>query len=607
MTERDDMTEPGQETERDKMTDPGEATEPDEMAQHTDRSDDAQPTLRRVFVHALALLGLLLSASGAAGLLRLALAAFGEPELATDTAGGLALGLSLLVVGLPVWLLAWRAAQQQIAADEDETRALPRRLFLVLARAVALIVVVVHAFDVGVWLLGAGPYDAAALARVLVWATVWGYHEHVASELPFGSRGTGRIDRLHVYLAATLGLVLSAGGAGTALTRALERAYDRAFRPEAVLVEGVPGLASAVVAIVLGAALWWWHWGVRARDDRHATGWHVHLFLVGVLGGAATAVVGASRLVYLVLVWLLFAVEEPLVDHFAALPVAVATLAVGSLLWGYHRAVVRERAPSGTWTGPQRLYQHLLVAVGMLTTAAGTAAVVTFGLELLLPDRTLVEAAALERRELATGLTLLLVGVPLWATSWARIERVVQASPRERRSGPRRALIFGAFGLTTLVSVAALGRVLFVTFEALFSQAWSVEVLAAERWSIALLLTAGAISAHYGYVLREDRRAAPPEEPEAAPAALQRVTVLAARPRELARQLTAELQIPVDAWVRHDLPAEPSVLDEEGTVVDLDALSAHLRVLDAPEALVLVSATTWELIPLHRVGARAPS
>jgi hypothetical protein len=174
-----------------------------------------------------------------------------------------------------------------------------------------------------------------------------------------------------------------------------------------------------------------------------------------VLGGAAVTVVGASHLIYLVVLWLLFAVDEALAAHFAAVPVALSTLAVGGVVWGYHRAVVRERAPSGTWTGPQRVYQHLLVAVGMVTTAAGAATVLTFGLEVLLPARVLVETTDLGRRELATGLTLLLVGVPLWWTNWTKIERVVRGNPRERRTTPRRALIFGAFGLTTLVAVGA--------------------------------------------------------------------------------------------------------------------------------------------------------
>lgn len=580
-----------------------------------DGIDDGQTTLRRVFIHALALLGLMLSASGAAGLLRLLLELFGGTSVAGSNAGGLALGLSLLIVGLPVWLLAWRAAQRGITDEPRDAGSRPRRLFLAVVRAVALAIASFHAFEVGTWLLGVDAYDAAALARLAVWGAVWGYHERIATEVPFGSSATRRLDRLYLYLVSTVGLLLLAGGAGTALTQSLERVYDRLVRPEAVLIEGGSGLRTALLGAAIGALVWWWHWGVRARDDRHATGWHIHLFIVGVLGGAVTAVVGASQVVYGVLVWLLFAVEGPLDEHFAAAPAAVATLVVGLVVWGYHRAVVREQAPSGTWSGPERVYRHLMVAIGVLTTAGGVATILTFGLEVVLPSDTLVDAAELGRRALAAGLTLLLIGVPLWATGWTRIERVAAASPRERRSGARRALIFGMFGLSTLVATGALGTLLYTTFEALFSGTWSLDVLAEQRWSLALLLTAGAISAHYGLVLREDRRALPApehEEEPVAPPTLQRVTVLAARPHALARQLAGDLDIPVDAWTRLDVTAGAAAVDdEEGVVVDLDALVARLRGLQAPEALVEVSpsrldgaARPWAVIPLERDDGR---
>lgn len=566
--------------------------------------DRGNSTMRRTFVHLLALVGLLLAAAGAAGLLRVALELLAGPALADDTAGGLALGLSLLVVGLPVWLLAWTAARRQAGRGPADARSLPRRLFLAAVRATALAIAVPHAYELGSWLLGVAPYDPAPLARVVVWTLVWASHERIAREVPFGSRDTGRLDRVYVYLVSTIGLVLLAGGVGTVLTRSLERVYDRLVRPDAVLIDAGPGLRTAVLGVVIGGALWWWHWGVRARGDREATGWHVHLFLVGVLGGAATTVIGASQLIHRLVAWLLFAVDEGLGDHFAAIPGAVATLVVGTVIWRYHRAVVRERAPAGAWTGPERAYHHLVVAVGLLTTAGGVATVLTFGMELLLPARTLVESADLGRRALAAGLTLLLVGVPLWASGWGRVQRVARANPRERRSAARRALILGAFGLGTLTSVGALGTLLFVTLEALFSGGFTLRVLAHQRWSVALVLTAGAVSAHYGLVLREDRRLAP--EPEAAPppTALDRITVVAPRPHLLARQLAADLDVAVETWLRRDVGGSAPQPDEESdAVIDLDALDARLRQLDARQALVLVTATgAWEVIPVERAG-----
>lgn len=109
--------------------------------------------------------------------------------------------------------------------------------------------------------------------------------------------------RVHVYLASAVGLLLLGGGLGSAMTRSLETLYDRLVRPGRVLVSSGTGLREAAVSVVVGAVVWWWHWGHRGRGDRGSTGWHVTLFLVGVLGGVAIAVTAASTLVFTGLAW----------------------------------------------------------------------------------------------------------------------------------------------------------------------------------------------------------------------------------------------------------------------------------------------------------------
>lgn len=570
------------------------------MSSVDDRHDVAA-TLRRVFVHGLVLLGVLLTGAGCAGLLRVALERAGGRSLAGDSAEGLALGLSLLLVGLPVWLLAEVAARRGVARAAGEAWSLPRRLQLVAVRAVALTLTVVYAFDVGAWLLGLAPHDPTAVARLVVWSAVWAHQERIAGGQPFGSQRTGRLDRVHVYLASAVGLLLLGGGLGSAMTRSLETLYDRLVRPGRVLVASGTGLREAAVSVVVGAAVWWWHWGHRGRGDRGSTGWHVTLFLVGVLGGAAVAVTAASTLVFTGLAWLLGAVEGDVADHFDVAPGAFAALVVGLAAWAYHRTLLRERRPRGVaaWSGPERTYQHLLVAVGVLTTAGGVATVLALGLELALPARTLAESADPGRRALAAGLTLLAVGTPMWAAAWVRIQRTVRRDPRERTSTARRALILGVFGAGALAAIGALATVLYAVLDALFSGWWSRDVLADQRWSLAVVVTAGVIAAHYLLVLREDRRAVHEAEPrEEVVTAPTRITVVASRPGALARALADDLDTGVDAWTRR---GDGGTRRSGADAIDPVALAAELRGLAAPEALVVVAPDgAWEVIPVDR-------
>lgn len=561
--------------------------------------DDGHGTLRRVFVYSLVLLGAVLTASGLSGILRVVLEGLGGTTLVSESDRGLALGLSLTVVGLPVWLLAWRAAQRDAGTSPAERRSSGRRMYLAAVRLISLGVAVPYAVQTGLWLVGEDPYGAEALSRTVVWGLVWAYHERLAREVPFGGEGTHRVDRVEVYLAAAAGFALLATSVGGLLALSLEAIYE-SWVGVASLVGGAigPDLRTAAVGAVVGGALWGWHWTGVARRDAGSTAWLLHLFLVGVLSGTATVVVSGSVLLHSLLAWALGAAEVSAAGHFDVVPSAVAGLLVGAAVWGYHRAVLREVADvdrldvdrARGWSGPERIYRYLMTAAGMLTSAGGIVTIVMVGLDLAVPGRTVVSAGGGPRDVVAVGLTLLLIGVPLWAWSWTAVQRRARTEPSERNTLARRVLIFGAFGIAIVTTVVASSVLLFELFDAVLAGELTTRLIEERRWSIALLLTAGAVSVHYGLVLREDRARAPTEETRVR---LRQVVLVAPRAHEVAEILRGQLDAEVTAWDRRDVGGgEPAAVDIDGALGSLSRLSV-------PRALVVVEEDgTFRAIPL---------
>lgn len=561
--------------------------------------DDGHGTLRRVFVYSLVLLGAVLTASGLSGILRVVLESLGGTTLVSESDRGLALGLSLTVVGLPVWLLAWRAAQRDAGTSQAERRSSGRRMYLAAVRAISLGVAVPYAVQTGLWLVGEDPYGAEAVSRTVVWGLLWAYHERLAREVPFGGEGTHRVDRVEVYLAAAAGFALLATSVGGLLAMSLDALYE-AWVGVASLVGGAvgPELRTAAVGAVVGGALWGWHWTGVARRDTGSTAWFLYLFLVGVLSGTATVVVSGSVLLHSLLAWALGAAEVGAAEHFDVLPSALAGLLVGAAIWGYHRAVLREVADVDHadvdhvrgWSGPERIYRYLMTAAGMLTSAGGIATIVMVGLDLAVPGRTVVSAGGGPRDVVAVGLTLLLIGVPLWAWSWNSVQRRARTEPSERNALARRVLIFGAFGVAIVTTVVALSVLLFELFDAVLAGELAARLIEEQRWSIALLLTAGAVSVHYGLVLREDRARAPAEETRVR---LRQVVLVASGAHEVADTLRGRLDAEVTAWERRD------VGDGDPAGVDVDGVLGSLTGLSAPRAVVVVEEDgTFRVIPV---------
>ncbi len=147
---------------------------------------ERQSGIRRLYQHLVAFIALATFTTGVGLLLWTLVDQFvghGLISSATDFRDRISLSVTLLVVGLPVWLLSWRPA-----APPEDRLALSRRLYLF----ASLLVSVLAGLGLGIWLvvqlvrlaLGiGGPQPAVeighALGLLLVALAVLGYHGHV--------------------------------------------------------------------------------------------------------------------------------------------------------------------------------------------------------------------------------------------------------------------------------------------------------------------------------------------------------------------------------------------------------------------------------------------
>ena len=562
-------------------------------------------TLRRLFIYGLALVGLAVGAQGLAMLIGGALDALAGDTVIAESDTQLALGLALTLVGTPAWVFFWLAAERSLRRHPVEQRSLARRSYSALVRAVALLFVVVNAVPVGEWLLRVEPFEGGPWGFAIVWGGVWAFHSRAAALEPAPTTATRLLDRLYVYFAALVGLAMLGPGAARVLQEALQAAYNALFLSPVLGASArlwSEAGRTALAIVVVGGAVWWWHWLRAALRDQPSTLWRVYVFLFGVFGGLAAAVVASTVLLHGVLQWLFGVPDEPVAAaHFDFLPATVAALVVGAGSWGYHRATLRERLTTATAerTGSERFYRYLVAAAGLATLAAGLVVLFAVTIDAAAPDAAgTLRSAGWWRNPLVLGVTLLAAGTPLWARYWFDAQRHVAAGAAGERSAlARRSFVFGVFGVAVLAALVNLTIVLFRLFEAALEDGVSAQTVQDVRWSVALLLTVGAISVYYWLVLREDQRALAAEEPQpaaVAPPPKEVVLLVAGSGEALARELERRLGARVRIWRRLDGP-EPGAALSDAQIEELEG-----RIADAAgnRVAVIVGATgDVEVVP----------
>jgi hypothetical protein len=275
---------------------------------------------------------------------------------------------------------------------------------------------------------------------------------------------------------------------------------------ESVSGNGIEDLLRPVMILAVGVPVWWWYWFRHARDGQRTPWWLAYTLLVGVMGGAITAIVGVGIMLFSVLEWLLGDVSSSAAAHFDLIPGGIAALLIGGGAWAYHAHVLGDRDERSRGE-VDRVYDYLLSAAGLFVAASGLVTLIAVALMGISATGSTVTRSG---DAVATALTLLLIGGPLWWRYWATIQRYRRSDrTAELHSIPRRIYILGLLGVAAIVGVVSLIVIVFIVVEDALDGTLGANTLDSTAIAIALLMTAGALAMYHLSVFREDREVTP--------------------------------------------------------------------------------------------------
>lgn len=528
-------------------------------------------TVRRVFQFLL-LFGLFIVVGiGLTGLLGRVL----EREvLVAGDETGLARDLAFTVVGGP--LLAGLAywSRRRFVADPGERRAIGWALYVSAASLTSLVTAMAGLFGVLAWVLRLEDYDGGEVAWVVVWGLAWALHWRLDTHVQPREHA-----HPHHLLGSLLGLGVAATGLGVLLAGSLRVLLG--LDADALALAASP-LRDGLLTLVIGGPVWVFYWWWTASRIRQGTLWLAYVLLAGVGAGLVTAIVTASVLLHSVLVWL---VGDPTYDtaaeHFDAAPTAAAAAAVGTLVWWYHQAVLREAGQEAR-TEVRRVYEHLMAALGLVAASTGTILVLS----------ALVEAASGAAfvggravNTLLAALTLLAVGGPVWAWHWRLIGVAARAAPAEELTSPtRRLYLLILVGIGGLVAVAALITGVYLVLQDTVEGTLGAETLRRTRFAVGVLVTTALVTAYHWSVFRSDRDQLPAAVAGRGP---RFVLLVGPADGEVARHVARLTRGRVQSWARSD--AATGTWSVEDVIAALDRTTAdEVVVLHEPDGLRVI-------------------
>ena len=557
-------------------------------------------TAKRVYFYLVYSIALGMFAAGVSTLLgvcfdvitKYALAQVGAPSFARET---LSLGLAMLVIGGVLWFLFWRAIQRNVSGNPAEIGSAIRKLFLNLIVAVSALVGLFAAVDFLKWLMAGAllnQFPSGGLANLIVTGVIWYYHWRVTEKEGQPSPEAKTLRRWYVYLLSGWGLVsLSVNLVGLVNTAVLHLPVWGA-----AMVSGKfwsSSVHSSLSWILLGGAVWAFHWFRMARGDSDSTLRQVYLYLLAISGGAIAGLVALAVFFYGVFIWAFGGVTGSIAPYFRSLGWVVPTILVAAAVWFYHQRVTQEEATAvQERLSARRVHSYLMSFLGLGTLIGGLIMLLGILFELPIHAASIAPTVVTSgwwRDQLSLCLALLVVATPIWLYYWNRVlQMAATGGVAERRARSRRIFLYVVLGAAVVTLAADLVNIIYQLLNGVLQGTFGADVLRHSKWSLQTLFVAIPVLMYHWRILRQDQRLGA----EAA-AVRKTVTVLVSdRAAGLVSQIEEKLGYKVHA-LRYlgQMPEDfPVLSDEEVSRLagDIQAAPSTKVMLVAGEGRILV-------------------
>ena len=467
------------------------------MTKQTLANTSRLATIRRLYLYLIAFISLIAGLSAAYALIdilaRLWLTS--EPLLEANPTGyarnAIAREGGFLIVSAPIFLIHWRYIRRLVAQPGESSAAL-RKLFVYAVLAITGIVsarALYHIIEGSLEILLGNPLPENAMRPGQWQAQFIHAGVHLALFLSFarllwadGDLGVeigwaGSWRRLFQLAAGLMGLALLITGAADALNF-VWRALLESFGDSTVVTVGVGwwerGLAGSLTGVLVGGLIWrlnnlYWDGllAVQPPEGRMALR-RLYLYVATILSAAVT-LVPVALLIKLGVLFLFGAVDSSDIN-IDDLTTPLGLLPVGALAWRWHWMQVSAEAlrygDSRESEFVRRLYYYAVAATGLVLLWIGLVDLLRALLDFAIIG---IGADSVEKgfraHQLATGLSLIAVGAPVWSLHWRTAQRAAaqgnETGRAERASWPRRLYLYGIALVGALLILFELARVVY--------------------------------------------------------------------------------------------------------------------------------------------------
>lgn len=435
----------------------------------------------------------MMMAIGSAQLIQFILETIFSTNVITTNDTLIPLGISLLLVGTPIWIIHWRIIRTQININSSEELSIIRTIFIYTVLAISIAILTSSIISILQAIVNIKESAWLQSATIVPYSIIWVYHWRLnkSNEVSFPSRNI--IQRIYIYSACIFGLIILSTGVGGILYTILKSGYDVIFNTP-ILFENESNiwesLKDPLIYSISGLFLWLLHWILFALQDNENRIRSLYLYIITIVGGIITVTIASISLLYGLFQFLLQINSEN--NIIPQLPGAISSISIGFILFAYHYyAIKSEKDDHSTQLNYQKkVFGYLLSFIGIISASIGISILIQSIMAAIAESlgNTIYNDSETNLDIISLALALIIVGGSLWGYCYKKI-LVFSTSNHDELSSIRRIYLISILGLFTVISVIVGTSGLFIVLRDILSNDIDLNTLKSITIPISILIT----------------------------------------------------------------------------------------------------------------------
>ena len=522
------------------------------------------------------------------------------PSLLETSPERAALGISLLVIGGPLWILYWQKINREVLKNPDEITSGIRVAYLLLCLSVSFTISISSISDIISETLQASEFNWPRIPTLIIWLLVWSYHLKVLLQAkPSNHVSSQSLRNTFVYSFSFIGLFILASSLSSLIYLAVFNIIQNTVGNREILISNDSfSSLRLTVSVLIGFAAWSVHWLILRNKLVKQEYEPIYLYLIYMV--TIVSLMVSSTMLLMTLFGKIFQIEE--MDRWRFILISsISTLSIGAAVLLYHtKHVPNNYQMTDLLKKPNAALIFSLAFLGLGFLSAGFSVLIhSVKISLLQVSWTdIVHPDDFWKGPLSGGVSLAIVGCFVWYTSWSRL--TIQTANFNEKITYSRIYFMVVLGISIIATAGAMAGILFILVKYSLGNDLGFQTIESLITPLSVAIVLGVVVIYHRRIFKNiPLESEPTIQPQLQGSQIARKSVTIFSQADN-RELIKTLQERLDYDVEEIVWTSESNFDGKGIKADIDDLYNSIIKLEAGNLLLIQAGQEYKIYTYKR-------